>query len=219
MPSLPKVLEPDADPGTLADDELKGLWHDCSPKQKDWLQEYLNNGLNAKQAALDVYATDNEESASAIGYQNKNHPRLRRLIEHACRRHMSENEALQRLSSLARVTFADFVSFDEQGNPEIDLEKAQKRGVMHHIKELKMEENEVTGETYVADLKLRDPVKPNVKLLKALGAFDDEEEDATSVTFNQWIGKLERHTSTEEYEDSPWPEVKGDPKQSPNHQQ
>ena len=217
MPSLPAVLEPDADPGTLATDEVKGLWHKCSQKQKQWLEEYLTNGLNAKQAALDVYATDDERSASQIGYENKNHPRLRRLIEHACRRHMSENEALQRLSSFARVTFADFVSFNGHGEPEIDLEKAQRRGVMHHIKEIKMDEKETTGETYVSDLKLRDPVKPNIKLLKALGAFEDEDEGATNVTFNQWIGKLEKHTSTEDTE-TPWPEVEGEPEQTPEYQ-
>jgi hypothetical protein len=219
MASLPPVLEADADPGTLAKDEVSGLWHKLSTKQQEWLREYLTNGLNAQDAALAAYQTNDNDSAASIGYDNKNHPRIRRLIEHACRRHMSENEALQRLSSFARVTFDDFVSFGEDGTPEIDLQKAKERGVMHHIKEIKMEENEVTGDTYVADLKLRDPVKPNMKLLKALGAFDnDDGEGPTNVTFKQWIGKLEKHTSTERWDESPWPEVEGDPEQMPAHQ-
>lgn len=224
MAQLPRVLREDADPGTLARDEVKALWRSLTGKQQSWLQQYLTNGLDATKAVYDSeYQTSDPKSASQIGYENRNHEKMRMLIEHACRRHMSENEALQRLSSLGRVTFADFISFDEDtGKPQVDLQKARDRGVMHHIKSIKWDTRQVgehEEETYVKDLKLHDPVKPNTKILKALGAFDHggDEDAVENVTFNQWITKIEDHTSGRA-DDSPWPEVEGEPEQFPDHQ-
>lgn len=224
MSELPKILNEDATPGTLADEEISDLWHSLTPQQQSWLQEYLTNGLNASQAAWDSeYQVTTDESARATGYRNKNHPKIRRLIEHACRRHMSENEALQRLSSFGRVSFADFVSFDDDGMPTIDLQKARERGVLHHVKSIKRDTRQVgehKEETYIKDLKLRDPVKPNIEILKALGAYDDEEdESAANVTFNAWINRIEAHLSTDEEETGGWPQVEGAPQEKPSHLQ
>jgi len=219
MASLPRPLREDADAGTLAEDEVRGLWQTLTAKQQSWLAEYLSNGLNATQAVRDSeYNPGSEQMAQNMGYQNKHHEKMRRLIEHACRRHMSENEALQRLSSLARVSFADFLSFDDEGEPFVDLQKARDRGVMHHIKSIKWDTRRVSKnheERYVKDLKLRDPVKPNIEILKTLGVYDDESDVPENVTFNAWIGDIREHLSGSEQ--SPWPQVDGEPNQQPEY--
>lgn len=223
MSKLPKVLRADADPSALAKDEISGLWHSLTPKQQSWLSQYLTNGLNAAQAVRDSdYNTTTQDSAKNLGYKNKHHPKIRRLIEHACRRHLSENEALQRLSSFAKVTFADFVSIGDDGSMEIDLAKARDRGVMHHIKEIKRDTRKVGPdheETYIKNLKLRDPVKPNIEILKALGAYEHDEEGPSNVTFNAWINRVDNHLSTDTDEDGGWPDVDGAPTEKPSHLQ
>lgn len=224
MSSLPSVLEPSDAPGTLPEDEVSETWHSLTSLQQNWLLEFLTNGLNAAQAARDAgYEMNGDKSMPTTqGYQNRHHPKISKLIEHAGRRHMGEREALLRLSSQGRATWADFISFRDDGSVKIDLKKAERRGVLHHIKSMQQgtrERRDGSEETYIKNLTLRDPIKANIEILKLLGAYDDKEQEPTGdVTFNTWINGLREELSTED-EEEVWPEVDGAPQEKPSHLQ
>lgn len=212
MAGLPKQLTPSASPGTLQEDEIKNLWHSLTGLQQDWLLEYLTNGLNATAAVRDsAYKTNDNESCKQIGYQNRNHPKIRPLIAHAMRRHMTQNEVLKRVSQIARASWEDFLSF-EDGKVRPDLEKAKARGKMHLVKKIEWdtEYNEAKGEVvrYVKRIELKDDQKAQKQLLRATGAFDTEDGGTTveNLTINQWNQQLDAHLQGESEEER-WPEV------------
>ena len=210
---LPKQLQPTDTPGTLEDQEVSTLWHQLTDKQRSWLMEYLSNGLNATQAVKDsAYQTSEDDQCRAMGHQNRTHPKIRPLIQHACRRHMTENEVLKHVSHIARATWEDFLSFTDGGRVVPDLQKARQRGKMKLVDKIKWdaEYDEEKGEVvrYVKKLQLKDSQKAHDQLLKATGAFDLEEGaqvNAQNVTINQWNQELNAHLQGE---GDRWPQVK-----------
>jgi len=208
---LPKQLQPTDSPGTLEDQEVSELWHQLTDKQRSWLMEYLSNGLNATQAVMDsAYQTSDDDQCRAMGHQNRTHPKIRPLIQHACRQHMTENEVLKRVSHIARATWEDFLSF-EGSRVSIDLHKARQRGKMDCVKEIHQDTRQVgehEEEVYIKKIKLEDRQKAHDQLLKATGAFDLEEGaqvNAQNVTINQWNQQLNAHLQGE---GDRWPQVK-----------
>ena len=201
---------PDTPSNGYREQEVSELWHSLTPKQQSWLMEYLTNGLNAARAVKDsAYETDDDESCRAMGHKNRTHPKLRPLIQHACRRHMTEGEVLKRVSQIARASWEDFLSF-ENDRVVPDLEKARDRGKMHLVEQVKFDTvlNEETGEVvrYVSEIKLKDDQKAHDQLLKATGAYELNAPDATveNLTINQWNQQLNaHHQGTGER----WPEV------------
>jgi hypothetical protein len=212
MATLPKPLKSREGPGTLHQDEVQSLWHSLTPKQQSWLQEYLSNGLNASEAVRQSeYKAKDNDSCRAIGHQNRQHPKLRPLIEHACRRHMSQNEVLKRVSQIARASWEDFLRF-EDGQAVPDLAKARQRGKMHLVDKIEWgaEYNEATGEVdrYVKRIELKDDQKAQQQLLKATGAFDTEDggTKVENLTINQWNNELNAHLQGDAQEER-WPSV------------
>ena len=211
MAKLPAPLQPNDDPGTLRDQEVSQLWHSLTGKQQSWLMEYLTNGLNATKAMRDSeYQTTDHDACRSMGYQNRTHPKIQPLIQHACRRHMTEHEVLQRVSQIARASWEHFLSF-EDGRVVPDLEKARDRGKMHLVDEIKWnaEYDEDKGEVvrYVSEIQLKDDQKAHDQLLKATGAFKLEEgaPEIENLTINQWNQELNAHLKGE---NDRWPQVK-----------
>lgn len=199
MAELPATLSDQPDPETLTERERSSLWHSLTDLQQAWLVEYLQNGRNATQAAKDAgYQCSSESAFRELGHKNRHHDKIRQLIAAVTARHMSADEALSRLADIARSDMQDFLAFDEDGEPIVDLNQARERGVLHLIKEIDLErtvgeDGEVTTEI---DLKLYDKRKALESVLDVLKAGEDE--DSGGDTFQQFNIKLDQHHTGEE---------------------
>lgn len=209
--NLPRPLQP-REHGLLEEHEISTLWHSLTEKQQSWLQEYLSNGLNATQAVRDsAYKSTDPASCRSIGWENRNHPKIKPLIEHACRHAMTENEVLRRVSDIARATWEDFLSF-ENGRVKIDLEKARQRGKLHLVKEIRQDTRQVgehEEEVYIKKIKLKDDQKAHDQLLRAHGTYEADEEGGAKVenlTIQQWNTQINQHLQGET-DETPWPAV------------
>lgn len=210
MANLPAPLEPEEAPGTLRETEVAELWHGLTDLQQNWLLAYLSNGLNATEAVRQAgYKATDPDSCRAMGHTNRNHPKMRPLIEHACQRHMTKNEVLQRVTEVARASWEDFIRFTEDGRVVPDLEKAKRRGVMHLVDQVKWDTDDL-GNQYVSEIKLKDSQKAQDQLLKATGAYDVEEAGThvENLTINQWNQQLDAHLQGDESDR--WPEIPDD---------
>lgn len=103
-------------------------------KQRAFIGEYVKD-FNATQAAL--RAGYSEKTAYSIGSENLKKPEIIFEVEkHLRQRVMSAEEALARLSDIARADIADFLHVD--GNyVAVDVEKAKEAGKTHLIKKYK----------------------------------------------------------------------------------
>lgn len=212
MSTLPKALEPNETPGTLKQDEVSEMWNSLTHKQQDWLVEYLHNGMNGAQATRDsAYQCNTDAAARQRGVTNMHHPKIRQLVQHACRRHIGESELLKRVTDIARASWEHFVSF-EDGKAVPDLQKARDRGKMHLVEEVKWdtEYDEEAGETvrYVKSIRLKDDQRAHDQLFKAFGLYDSDGDTTTveQVTVNQWNQELNAHLQGEA-DSERWPEV------------
>lgn len=98
---------------------------------------------------------------------------------------ITSDEVLERLTSHARGTMADFIDVDEGGNFRINLKEAKNRARLHLIKKVKTTRRvtEESTETTV-ELELYDAQAALVQLGKYYRLFSDR------VTVD-WLGELE----------------------------
>ena len=101
-----------------------------SKKRKAFIEEYLLD-FNATQAAIRAgYA---ERSAGSIGHENLKIPEIAEEIQKRLDdKVMSANEALVRISEIARAEFSEYIT--AEGEP--DLERLKADGKMHLVKEV-----------------------------------------------------------------------------------
>ena len=185
MAELPTVFKDADGPTTLSQAERTELWHSLTELQQRWVVCWLENGFNATQAAKDAgYQAENERNFREIGHQNRNHPKIRRLSSALMERHIGTDETLMRLSDIAKGSMQDFVSTNKEGVPQIDLGKAKKRGVLHLIKDLKIEPNDEGPPTI--RVKLYSKVKA-LKTIADLLELGSEEEAGDQVTVYQQV--------------------------------
>jgi hypothetical protein len=145
---------------------------------KQWLELYLANGFNATAAARALEYKDPQQS----GWENKK--KLERVIaKELSERCMSPEEALARLSSIARADAADLLSWYEDDFGKLtawfSLEKARERGLTHLIKELEQTQHKnrdgVIFET-TWKVKLHDSQHALETILKAHGKMVQQHE-------------------------------------------
>ena len=203
MTDLPSFLDVEAARSNLTEQEVRALWTGLTDLQQAWLLKYVQNGLNATQAAKDAgYQCSSNASYRQQGFENRRHRKIRPLLLHVMSRHMSVDEALTRLTSIARGSMADFLSFDDRGRAVPDLYKARQQGSLHLIKEIKFNRRhskDTGGKVIeVSSIKLHDPLKALVTILRTQGAISGSMDSY----------RPSPSTSTpEKLADFDWPEV------------
>jgi len=195
MAQLPATFEDTPNPADLTERERAQLWHSLTDLQQEWLLEYLQNGRNATQAAKDAgYQASGEADFCQIGYDNRHHDKISQLISAVSASLMDLEEVLARLGALAKTDMQDFLAFDEDGRPIVDLKQARQRGALHAIKKIDLERtvDPDTGEvTTEVDLTLYDRRKALSELLGYLG--EPDKESGEGDTFQQFNFNLDQH--------------------------
>lgn len=107
-------------------------------KQQAYVDEYLINGFNGVQAALEVYATDDYSTAGSISVENLQKPAIKELIKrHLQDRGAERDEVVARLAAQARGDIGDMLKVNDSGHVEISLKLAKELGLTHLIKKVK----------------------------------------------------------------------------------
>ena len=162
-------------------------------KEEAFILEYLSNGFNGVQAALKTYDTDAYATAAAIASENLKKPKIRtRIQKHFDILAMTAEEALARLTSIARGDFGNLIRFQEDDdghlNAWVSLEQARELGMMHLIKEVKQtsttkgEDGELLERTVW--VKLHDAHSAIVEILKIHGKFKEKIEHSGEINTN-----------------------------------
>lgn len=116
-------------------------------KQRAFVSEYLKD-FNASAAAR--RAGYSPKTAAVIGHENLS--KIARAIKEVLEAHaMSAEEALHRLSAIARGDMNDFIAADGS----LDLDKARKLGLTPLIHELTTDRRFEAGEEVVERVKLK----------------------------------------------------------------
>lgn len=125
-------------------------------KEHAFVLAYLANNFNGTQAALEAYETESPATAAVIASQTLRRPAVRAAIaayfEEAA---LSADEALARLSTIARGSIEDFLAFGGE-DPEfevpasvrVSLDRARALGVLHLIREIKHTREAVHSRDY-----------------------------------------------------------------------
>ena len=90
-----------------------------TPKQKGFIMAYVENGGNGTRAALQVYGTEDENTAAAIAYENLRKPQIQRAIGE-----LMENMELSSQDALQTIKEALEASTDKGPNWNARLKAA-----------------------------------------------------------------------------------------------
>lgn len=111
-------------------------------KQQAFVEAYLANGFNATKAA--ITAGYSEKTARSIGAENLTKPDIsdtvKQRMAELC---MSADEALMRLSQMARAQMSLLVTKTAGRLPMVDWEAALESGAIDAVKELTIREGEI----------------------------------------------------------------------------
>ena len=133
-------------------------------KQRAFIDEYLID-FNATQAA--IRAGYSEKTARQIGSKLLSIIDIKQEIKQRLdERAMSADEAIDRLTEMARGSLDEFYVWGEESNrPYFDLRAAKEAGKFHLIKKLKRDSS---GKV---EIELHDPKDAIDKLLKVHGSY------------------------------------------------
>jgi phage terminase small subunit len=205
MSQLPAPLSPTDGSGDLSEREASELWHSLTDLQQRWTRAYVQNGFNATEAARTAgYQASSDEAFQKIGYQNRHHDKISRLLTAMMEAAMPEAEALARLADMARASMEDVLDFSGDGPPVLDLNKARRRGALSNVKELDLEQTRDpdTGEvTTTASITMYNKRKALEVVLDFHGAEGEESADVYVEQLNQQVNN---HLKGE---DSPFSDV------------
>lgn len=128
-------------------------------KQRAFVEYYLANGFNGTQAALSAgYA---EKGARQQAAETLAKPYIRELIEARIKEiAMSADEALARLSEMARASMEDFIDAD---TATLNLAKAKANGKLHLVRKFT---HNVGKETENISIELYDAQSALLAILK-----------------------------------------------------
>src|SRR5687767_976523 len=97
-----------------------------------WL---IGGGRNGSEAAR--LAGYSPHTAGQQAYRLLRDPDVQAYIaERESEMEMEADEVIRRMTDQARSTMADFIKIDTDGNPTLDLKKAQRLGKLHLIKKI-----------------------------------------------------------------------------------
>jgi phage terminase small subunit len=134
-------------------------------KQRAFIEHYLEC-WNATEAARKAGYQGNSNTLGTVGAENLLKPNIRRRIEERLKTAaMSADEVLSRLSRQARGDMANFINLELRGG-KLDLEKAEKLGLLHLIKKVSWTKQGTTIELYDAQSALE-------KLARVHGLFTE----------------------------------------------
>jgi hypothetical protein len=143
-------------------------------KQRAFIEAFFACGMNATEAALQVYNTKDRHVAQTIGSENLSKPVIRARVDERLQQfHMTADEVLARIAYHARGSLEDFI---DPGSGAIDLSAAKEARSLGLIKRYRTKQIinskddteilETEIEMYDAQAALRD-------LGKHLGLFVD----------------------------------------------
>jgi len=154
-------------------------------KRRVFIEQYLQCWNGAEAARLADYAHPRQEASRLLSNVDIRAAIEARVADLA----MGADEALIRLSDMARGTIEDFVLFDGSGSRiwRIDLEKARDAGKLHVLKKLTYDS------VGFPTIELYDAQRALELILKAHGAFKDTVEvtgrDGGEIIFR--VGKID----------------------------
>lgn len=133
-----------------------------SPKQKAFVSEYLID-FNATRAAQRAGYKGDDNTLAVTGHDLLRNPKIEEIVSRRLsERAMMADEVLMRLGEQARGNMADFIKFDDDGNPHFDLQAAERADKLRLAKKLK--------------IKTRSWLEP------VIGGDDDEKMEVTETT-------------------------------------
>lgn len=166
-----------------------------SPKHRAFVNEYLDC-FNATEAYMRVYAPKRRETAEVNASRLLSNAMVAEAIEARIKeKTMKVDEALARLSDMARGDLADFMDISGMGF-SIALREAKEAGKTHLIKKVKQKtttflaksESDEDREVHEIEIELHDPQAAIDKLLKVNGAYINRLEltgkDGSDLTIN-----------------------------------
>lgn len=117
-------------------------------KQQKFIIEYFKCGMNATEAAARAGYKGDRATLAVTGSENLRKPNIREQIEKRMEADaMSASEVVARLSAIARTDMSEFVTI-KHGITFLDAEKAEKAGVLHLLKKVKIKDDGIEVELY-----------------------------------------------------------------------
>ena len=149
-------------------------------KRRAFISEYFKD-FNATQAA--IRAGYSPKTAHAIGYENLRIPEISEAIERRLNElSMTADEAIMRMSDLARGDLSDFFTFkDGIKEPYLDLEKAHKAGKWHLLKKFT---RDASGKVTI---ELHDPKDAQKEIIKIRGAYAPAKVESDSTLTIEYV--------------------------------
>lgn len=137
-------------------------------KQRAFINHYIIC-LNATEAAKKAGYRGSYDTLRSIGYENLTKPHISAEVERRMKKlTLSADEVLYRISQHATGTMADFLDISDKYGTAISLEKAEREGKLHLLKEYKETETTVKGK----DGSEKTTLRREVKLYPADSAHD-----------------------------------------------
>jgi hypothetical protein len=144
-------------------------------KQSNFVQNYLTNGMNATQAAMDAGYKGNRVTLASIGYENLRKPQIAKLIKKELdEMAMGPEEVKARLSALAvPVDVIKYYSYQEVDSKQgkrmqlvVDLDGIERDGLGTRIKK-------IFDTAWGTSIEWHDPANALDKLNKVHGAYTE----------------------------------------------
>lgn len=141
-------------------------------KQQRFVEEYCVD-FNATQAA--IRAGYSKNVPSEIGYENLRKPQIAKAIaDRLDALSMSAEEALKRLTDMARASFLPFLEIDDEGRVRFNLGSDEAKMHFHLIRKIKSKRRTVAGDEWEmewVEVELHDAKDAIDKILRARGVY------------------------------------------------
>jgi len=138
-------------------------------KQSAFIEQYLQNGFNATEAARNAGYKGNDATLAVVGYENLRKPKIRAVIDaRLAEMRMTADEVIKQISDQAFADISDFIEING-GSYRLDLEKAQGLGKLHLVKSLVPTKEGIKLELY-------DKQKALDMLMRYYGKYNDKTE-------------------------------------------
>ena len=159
---------------------LKSENQALTEKELMFVERYMTHWNTARAAREAGYCEMNPDNAKIAGMELRNKPYIQNAIDNRMRLVcMDANEALARLAEIARGDIIDFLTKNNRGEWEVDLDKAAAANKTHLIKSYSQ------SRLGPANIELYSAVDALDKIAKHLNLFRDENKDV-SMSLSAW---------------------------------
>jgi phage terminase small subunit len=160
----------------IPEEELAEL----TQKQQRFVEEYCIH-FNATRAA--IKAGYSEDSARAIGCENLTKPNIKQAIDIRVKSMtMTADEALLRMTDLARGSFESFLEVDDNQEMSIMLNSDEAKSKLHLIKKIKQTKRRFGEDGYdvITEIELHDSKDAIAKILQMHGKLIEKVDHTTN---------------------------------------